>query len=102
MPNEKPEWCSDTQEFIELFNHPNIVNVGSSIKLLWIAEGKADIYPRLSPTSEWDTCAAHAIVKYAGGKVINCMEIVHNFYDKNYDELEYNKENIINPSFLVY
>ena len=92
----------DTQEFIELFNHPNIVNVGSSIKLLWIAEGKADIYPRLSPTSEWDTCAAHAIVKYAGGKVIKCMEIVHNFYDKNYDELEYNKENIINPSFLVY
>ena len=65
--------------------------------MLWIAEGRADIYPRLAPTSEWDTCAAHAVVKYAGGKVVKCLNYI--FSD---NELEYNKENILNPFFVVY
>ena len=89
-----------TKKFIEQFEKPNIINVGSSIKLLWIAEGKADIYPRLGLTSEWDTCASHAIVKYAGGNV----KIYYPEID-NYDELNdliYNKENILNPFFIVY
>jgi 3'(2'), 5'-bisphosphate nucleotidase len=68
------------------------INIGSSIKLLWIAENKADIYPRLAPTSEWDICASHAIVKYAGGKVLQ--------YGFN-EELKYNKENLLNPYFVV-
>jgi 3'(2'), 5'-bisphosphate nucleotidase len=88
-----------TKKFIELFDKPNIVNTGSSIKLLWVAEGKADIYPRLAPTSEWDTCAAHAVVKYAGGKVLQYEKIDFTLLDK---ELEYNKENILNPYFIVY
>ena len=80
-----------TREFIEKYNEPIIISTGSSIKLLWIAENKADIYPRIAPTSEWDTCAAHAVVKYAGGNVIN--------YDTEI-ELVYNKENLLNPFFI--
>lgn len=83
----------DTKNYIEKFKKPNLINIGSSIKLLYVAENKADVYPRYAPTSEWDTCAAHAVVKYAGGKVIN-------IYDEK--ELKYNKENILNPYFLVY
>ena len=45
------------------------VSVGSSLKFCIVAEGKADIYPRLSPTSEWDTAAGHAVLLAAGGKV---------------------------------
>jgi 3'(2'), 5'-bisphosphate nucleotidase len=45
------------------------VSVGSSLKFCLVAEGRADIYPRLSPTSEWDTAAGHAILLAAGGRV---------------------------------
>lgn len=83
----------ETNKYISQFENPDIVNVGSSIKLLWIAENKADIYPRIAPTCEWDTCAAHAIVKYANGKVLN-------FY--NQKELTYNKNTLLNPYFIVY
>ena len=83
----------DTKKYIEQFDEPEIVNTGSSIKLLWIAEGKADLYPRIAPTSEWDTCAAHAVVKYAGGYVLQ--------YGSN-EEVRYNKENLLNPYFIVY
>lgn len=82
----------ETKKYINKFKNPVIVNTGSSIKLLWVAENKADIYPRIAPTSEWDTCAAHAVVKYAGGKVLQ--------YDTN-EEVIYNKENLLNPYFIV-
>ena len=84
---------NETLDYIKQFKNYNLLNVGSSIKLLYVAEGIADIYPRYAPTSEWDTCASHAVVKYAGGKVINT---------NNKEELIYNKENILNPYFLVY
>jgi 3'(2'), 5'-bisphosphate nucleotidase len=65
---------------------------GSSLKFTMIAEGKADIYPRLGPTMEWDTGAAHAIVLESGKKV----------YKYGTDEqLTYNKENLLNPWFIV-
>ena len=83
----------ETNKYISQFKNPDIVNVGSSIKLLWIAENKADIYPRIAPTCEWDTCAAHAIVKYANGKVLD-------FYSQK--ELIYNKNTLLNPYFTVY
>ena len=99
----------ETRKFINLFKESNIIQSGSSIKLLLIAEGRADIYPRLGPTSEWDTCAAHAIVKYAGGKVlqinhddierIDNLESLEAFY-LDAKELEYNKDNILNPYFV--
>ena len=47
----------------------DFVSVGSSLKFCIVAEGRADIYPRLSPTSEWDTAAGHAILLAAGGRV---------------------------------
>ena len=70
-----------------------LISMGSSIKLCLVAEGSVDIYPRLGPTSEWDTAAAHAVVNAAGGEVINA---------ENGHSLEYNtKDSILNPSFLV-
>jgi len=66
--------------------------VGSSLKFCLIAEGRADLYPRLAPTSEWDTAAAQAVVEAAGGLVI----------DSDFEPLRYNtKENILNPHFYV-
>jgi 3'(2'), 5'-bisphosphate nucleotidase len=56
-----------------------------------IAEGLADIYPRLAPTSEWDTAAAQAIVEGAGGSV----------RDLNNERLAYQKNDILNPYFIV-
>lgn len=70
-----------------------LVSIGSSIKLCLVAEGKADIYPRFGPTSEWDTAAAHAVVNAAGGEVILA---------KNGEALLYNTKNsLLNPHFLV-
>ena len=69
-----------------------VMAVGSSLKLCMVAEGKADAYPRYAPTMEWDTGAGHAIAKYAGFSV------------KQYNSSEdvvYNKENLLNPWFLV-
>ena len=83
----------ETQDFIDRFEDPVIISTGSSIKLLFIADDKADVYPRIAPTSEWDTCAAHAVVKYAGGKVLDYFTL---------KELQYNKENLLNPYFIVF
>jgi 3'(2'), 5'-bisphosphate nucleotidase len=87
---------AETEAFFEQKKkeHGNveIMAVGSSLKLCMVAEGKADAYPRYAPTMEWDTGAGHAIVKYAGFSV------------KQYNSSEdvvYNKENLLNPWFLV-
>jgi len=87
---------AETEAFFEQKkkDHENveIMAVGSSLKLCMVAEGKADAYPRYAPTMEWDTGAGHAIVKYAGFSV------------KQYNSSEdvvYNKENLLNPWFLV-
>ena len=70
-----------------------MVPMGSSLKLCLVANGEADIYPRLGLTSEWDTAAAQAVVECAGGKVVQL----------DGQPLLYNaKENILNPFFLVY
>ena len=69
-----------------------IMAVGSSLKLCMVAEGKADAYPRYAPTMEWDTGAGHAIAKYAGFSVQQ-----HN----TSDDVVYNKEDLLNPWFLV-
>jgi 3'(2'), 5'-bisphosphate nucleotidase len=70
----------------------NTISAGSSLKLCLVAEGMAQVYPRLAPTMEWDTAAGHAVAKYAGCQV----------YDfKSNTELQYNKENLLNPWFVV-
>ena len=68
------------------------ISAGSSLKLCLVAEGKADIYPRTGPTMEWDTAAGQAIAESAGCKVLQ--------YDTD-DPLIYNKENLLNPWFVV-
>ncbi len=68
------------------------ISRGSSLKICLVAEGKADIYPRFGPTMEWDTAAGHAIVKFAGKQVVRA---------DNGEELMYNKENLLNPFFVV-
>lgn len=71
---------------------PEVRSMGSSLKICLVAEGAADVYPRLGPTSEWDTAAAHAVVLGAGGNVT----------DTHGRDLQYNKESILNPWFLVF
>ncbi len=81
------------KRFLERLGDYEIVSMGSSLKLCLVAEGRADIYPRLGPTSEWDTAAAQAVVEAAGGQVT----------DTELRPLEYNrKESLLNPHFLVF
>lgn len=82
----------DTVAFIEKLAAPELVSKGSSLKFLLLAEGKADIYPRFAPTMEWDTAAAHAVVKQVG------LEVKQKEKDA---ELQYNKPDLLNPFFLV-
>ena len=82
----------DTLNYIKKLNlEYKTVQAGSSLKFLKIAEGKADLYPRLGLTSEWDTAAAHAVLEGAGGSVNQL----------NGERLVYNKENILNPFFIA-
>ena len=86
----------ELQDFVEQkrqeYELVKFIPAGSSLKFTLIAEGKADIYPRLGPTMEWDTAAAHAIVLESGKKV----------YEYGTDrQLKYNKENLLNPWFIV-
>jgi 3'(2'), 5'-bisphosphate nucleotidase len=68
------------------------ISAGSSLKFCLVAEGKADVYPRFGPTMEWDTAAAHAVAAGAGRKVIQ---------PGTGEPLLYNKENLLNPWFIV-
>ncbi|MDA0805892.1 MAG: 3'(2'),5'-bisphosphate nucleotidase CysQ [Proteobacteria bacterium] len=69
-----------------------VVSIGSSLKMCLVAEGAADIYPRLAPTSEWDTAAAQAILAAAGGEIV----------DLDFTPLRYNqKESLLNPEFIA-
>ena len=69
-----------------------IVSKGSSLKFCLVAEGNADVYPRFAPTMEWDTAAGHAICNAVGYNVIS---------KETNKPLLYNKENLLNPWFLV-
>lgn len=86
----------ETESYLEALKtkHGEIdfLSIGSSLKLCMVAEGCADEYPRLGPTMEWDTAAAHAVVNASGKRVLQ----------NNLDnELVYNKENLLNPYFIV-
>ena len=69
-----------------------LVRMGSSIKICLVAEGSADIYPRLAPTMEWDTAAAHAVLKYANGTLIDL---------NTNTEMVYNRKNLKNSFFIA-
>lgn len=80
------------QHFIDQIPQLESLQVGSSLKFCLVAEGLADIYPRLSPTCEWDSAAAQCIVEQAGGQVL----------DLQGQRLRYNdKASLENPSFIV-
>lgn len=80
-------------DFLARLGETEMVAMGSSLKLCLVAAGQADLYPRLGPTSEWDTCAAHAVVNAAGGQVLNL---------ETGEPLTYNaRESILNPHFIV-
>lgn len=93
----------EIKDFLEALNaNSELVAMGSSLKLCLIAEGAAHLYPRLGPTSEWDTAAAHAVVKAAGGKVTVMQKNESDVWADSEEELRYNqKESILNPYFLV-
>ncbi len=86
----------ETEDFIEelkkKYGEVEMTSSGSSIKLCLVAEGSADVYPRLAPTMEWDTAAAHAVALAAGCEVVE--------YESG-EPLRYNKEDLLNPWFVV-
>lgn len=67
------------------------ISMGSSLKLCLVADGSADLYPRLGPTMEWDTAAAQCVVECAGGQVTSL----------DGQPLRYNKPDLLNPFFMV-
>ena len=87
---------SETESYIEMlrgkYGDISIIARGSSLKMCMVAEGLADIYPRLSPTWEWDTAAGQAIVEGAGAVVIST---------ESNSRMVYNKEDLQNPCFIV-
>ncbi|WP_411893961.1 3'(2'),5'-bisphosphate nucleotidase CysQ [Winogradskyella sp. A2] len=86
----------ETLDFVEKIKSTGkeveIVSKGSSLKFCIVAEGKADIYPRFAPTMEWDTAAGQAICNAVG------LDVISKKTDK---PLMYNKENLLNPWFIV-
>ncbi|MCT8987102.1 3'(2'),5'-bisphosphate nucleotidase CysQ [Shewanella phaeophyticola] len=83
----------DVAQYLEQVGEHNMLSVGSSLKFCMVAEGQADVYPRLGLTSEWDTAAAQAVLESAGGVVLAYPAMT---------PLEYNqKENILNPYFIA-
>jgi 3'(2'), 5'-bisphosphate nucleotidase len=90
----KSHLSKETQAFIDALETKEItqVNKGSSLKLCMVAEGVADIYPRLAPTMEWDTAAADAIVRESG-------KMTYKF--EGNIPVVYNKDNLLNPWFIV-
>jgi 3'(2'), 5'-bisphosphate nucleotidase len=80
-----------TEALLNRLGRYESVSMGSSLKFCLVAEGAAHFYPRLGPTMEWDTAAAHAVVNEAGGRVCDLSGI----------ELKYNKPDLHNPEFYV-
>jgi 3'(2'), 5'-bisphosphate nucleotidase len=87
-----PELEAFVEEKRRQYGEVEFISAGSSLKLCLVAEGRADIYPRTGPTMEWDTAAGQAIVEFAGARVFK--------YDTD-EPLVYNKENMLNPWFVV-
>ncbi|MEA3315895.1 MAG: 3'(2'),5'-bisphosphate nucleotidase CysQ [Campylobacterota bacterium] len=90
----KSHLSTQTQEFIDNLDTKEVsqISKGSSLKLCMVAQGIADIYPRLAPTMEWDTAAADAIVRESG-------KMSYQFDNNN--PITYNKKDLLNPWFIV-
>lgn len=77
------------------------VSKGSSLKLVMVAEGSADIYPRLAPTMEWDTAAADAVVRESEKMTYQYNPTSNIQHSTSLTPVVYNKENLLNPWFIV-
>ncbi len=86
---------AETETFIaklkDQYGELEALSIGSSLKICLVADGSAHLYPRFGPTMEWDTAAAQCVVEQAGGSLTNF----------NKDPLHYNKEDLLNPFFIV-
>ena len=87
-----PELEAYVEAMRRKYSHVEFISAGSSLKICRVAEGAADVYPRLGPTMEWDTAAGQAIAVASGATVIR--------HDDG-TPLTYNKENLLNPWFIV-
>ena len=87
-----PELEAYVEEMREKFGTVHFISAGSSLKICKVAEGQADVYPRLGPTMEWDTAAGQAIAEASGANVVR--------HDTG-APLTYNKEDLLNPWFIV-
>ncbi len=84
-----PVFCN----FLEFFDDHRVLSLGSSLKSCYVAQGRADIYARFGPTSEWDTAAAQCILEEAGGQLT----------DMDLQPLRYNtKDSLLNPPFFSF
>ena len=80
-----------TDRYLEQFRVRELVSAGSSLKLCMVAEGSADLYPRLGRTMEWDIAAGHAVLRAAGGTVTTL----------DGEPLTYGKPGLENPDFVA-
>lgn len=81
----------ETETYLQHCNAGERVSIGSSLKFLLVADGKADLYPRAGPTMEWDTAAGDAVLRAAGGMT----------YDLSGEPLVYGKPHYFNPGFVA-
>jgi 3'(2'), 5'-bisphosphate nucleotidase len=88
----KSHMNEDTRSFINQFRNASFSYIGSSLKLMLLTEGVADIYPRIAPTMEWDTAAGHALLRSLNMGV---------YQTDLRTELFYNKRELLNPSFIA-
>jgi 3'(2'), 5'-bisphosphate nucleotidase len=90
---------NETQVFISAIDtnkDKELISIGSSLKICLVAEGEADIYPRLGPTMEWDTGAAHAIINESS-------HVLRRYSFPNlYQQHKYNKKSLLNKWFVVF
>lgn len=85
--------AAGTNRYAEVLGPYTLVKIGSSLKFCILAEGRADLYPRFGPTSEWDTAAGQAVLEAAGGFVTDICG----------QRLRYNaREGLLNPHFIAY
>jgi 3'(2'), 5'-bisphosphate nucleotidase len=87
-----PELTAFVEQKRREYEQVDFISAGSSLKICLVAEGKADIYPRLGPTMEWDTAAGQAIAENAGRQVL--------VWDTR-KPMTYNREDLLNPWFVV-
>ena len=96
VAHSRSHFSNKGQEIIESitekYGTPKFIKKGSALKFIDLVLGKADFYPRLAPTMEWDIAAGQAIYESVGGEVLDFT---------NFEPLEYNKENLYNPFFIA-